>query len=643
MMAVLPGENPIAVLPVDKQMGIPPLNTLPVGYRFRPTDEELVNHYLRLKINGADSQVSVIREVDICKLEPWDLPDLSVVESHDNEWFFFCPKDRKYQNGQRLNRATERGYWKATGKDRNIVTKKGAKIGMKKTLVYYIGRAPEGKRTHWVIHEYRATEKSLDGSHPGQGAFVLCRLFRKTDLKQDEHVENSNLDAEQNASVDKSPAEDELSEAATPLTVIQPLSDCDKSYAAKFSKGEMYGKQIPIESHSNSCIADDTEDQMLDITSIPDLEKELGNFYDPSSQPDWKIFSPLHSQMQVELGSSYLQAPFNDISGYQKDVQFPYGTNALEINDFLNSILVNSDEFSCEDSGQELASHHIDTKNYSITGPMIKDSGSCSESEAEVTQGQVEPDFFDSEVLWDNFDREAAVKREVNSLEPAVLKAHSPLGASYDGNDYAVGNLGFFQNTYPGHYGYPASIGGSEVPNFLKVEQSGVRNNVVSTESGSGTGIKLRIRKMHNQPDDTQFNQPDDTQSRPQGTAHRRIRLQVKMQVGPVECRMRSDSSQGAEIHQAVAEGEKASDEHSSTTSDNTTHKDLEGVTGETDDLSTQVKDADDSPVQKSLDVSLKTATKLSSSSHVYMSKVLVVASLLVIFIGVWGCFRLCV
>ncbi|KAM3356081.1 hypothetical protein P3S68_022795 [Capsicum galapagoense] len=104
----------------------------------------------------------------------------------------------------------------------------------------------ECKRTHRVIHEYRATEKSLDGSHPGQGAFVLCRLFRKSDLKQDEHVENSNLDAKQNASVAKSPTEDELSEGATPLIVVQPLGDCDKSYAAMFPKGELYGKQIPV-------------------------------------------------------------------------------------------------------------------------------------------------------------------------------------------------------------------------------------------------------------------------------------------------------------------------------------------------------------------------------------------------------------
>ncbi|MQM21195.1 hypothetical protein Taro_054228 [Colocasia esculenta] len=161
---------------------------LPPGFRFHPTDEELILYYLRNQATSLPCPVSIIAEVDIYKFDPWDLPGKAMFG--DREWYFFSPRDRKYPNGVRPNRAAASGYWKATGTDKPIVTSGPRKenIGVKKALVFYRGKPPKGVKTKWIMHEYRLAERP-DSTHSRPmnhrdsmrlDDWVLCRIYKKS-------------------------------------------------------------------------------------------------------------------------------------------------------------------------------------------------------------------------------------------------------------------------------------------------------------------------------------------------------------------------------------------------------------------------------------------------------------------------------
>ncbi|XP_010486659.1 PREDICTED: NAC domain-containing protein 59-like [Camelina sativa] len=155
--------------------------SLAPGFRFHPTDEELVSYYLKRKVLGKPVRFDAIGEVDIYKHEPWDLAVFSRLKTRDQEWYFFSALDKKYGNGARMNRATNKGYWKATGKDREI-RRDIQLLGMKKTLVFHSGRAPDGLRTNWVMHEYRLVEYETENNGSLLDAYVLCRVFHKNNI-----------------------------------------------------------------------------------------------------------------------------------------------------------------------------------------------------------------------------------------------------------------------------------------------------------------------------------------------------------------------------------------------------------------------------------------------------------------------------
>ncbi|CAA6671807.1 unnamed protein product [Spirodela intermedia] len=153
---------------------------LPPGFRFHPRDEELICDYLARRVAGDGDGVPMMVDVDLNKCEPWDLPETACVGG--KEWYFYSLRDRKYATGQRTNRATVSGYWKATGKDRQVVDpRRGGLVGMRKTLVFYQGRAPKGKKTDWVMHEFRMEgPASLPLKSSYKEDWVLCRVFYKS-------------------------------------------------------------------------------------------------------------------------------------------------------------------------------------------------------------------------------------------------------------------------------------------------------------------------------------------------------------------------------------------------------------------------------------------------------------------------------
>ncbi|CAM0901836.1 unnamed protein product [Alopecurus aequalis] len=158
------------------------------GFRFHPTDEELVSFYLKKKIQQKPISIELIKQLDIYKFDPWDLPMLA--STGETEWYFYCPKDRKYRNSVRPNRVTAAGFWKATGTDRPIYSSKDTRcVGLKKSLVCYRGRAARGMKTDWMMHEFRLPshddpslpKRSIDKKIiPLNDTWTICRIFKKT-------------------------------------------------------------------------------------------------------------------------------------------------------------------------------------------------------------------------------------------------------------------------------------------------------------------------------------------------------------------------------------------------------------------------------------------------------------------------------
>ncbi|KAK7324346.1 hypothetical protein VNO77_27879 [Canavalia gladiata] len=221
------------------------------GFRFHPTDEELVSFYLRRKLEKKPITIELIKEIDIYKYDPWDLPKCSG-SGGEKEGYFFCKRGRKYRNSIRPNRVTGSGFWKATGIDKPVYSHGGEGndcIGLKKTLVYYRGSAGKGTKTDWMMHEFRLpsnTDTNLSNAKnyidiPQEAEiWTLCRIFKRNVSQRKHTPDMRQLTAKRHSIHDKN----------TRLSNVEFNSNIEEAYI-NFG-GHFHNEQKPVINYTNS-------------------------------------------------------------------------------------------------------------------------------------------------------------------------------------------------------------------------------------------------------------------------------------------------------------------------------------------------------------------------------------------------------
>ncbi|XP_058179916.1 NAC domain-containing protein 83-like [Rhododendron vialii] len=161
---------------------------IPVGFRFHPTDDELLVHYLKRKVHSLPLPAAVIPELDVFQYNPWDLPG----DSKEKRYFFF---GKRNSNVNRCNQmiSAGSGHWKGIGKEKQVMASSGSNqtasiIGVRKTLVFFKGKKrPRGFRsTHWIMHEFQLMGSSATTLNACQQklmtemeGWAVCCIHRK--------------------------------------------------------------------------------------------------------------------------------------------------------------------------------------------------------------------------------------------------------------------------------------------------------------------------------------------------------------------------------------------------------------------------------------------------------------------------------
>jgi len=192
---------------VEKRIVVNGGMKLPIGYRFHPTEQELILHYLLPKAFASPLPSSIIPVFDLFFSHPLSFPGLFLSlslslcsfcqslyvcicllvflncflfkmvylmfgsrsgvsdakteevllsgDQKEKQRYFFCKKREVSSNEHRIKISSGDGYWKPIGKERPIIAC-GKTFGIRRTLAFYETNKSSSycNKTRWSMTEY---------------------------------------------------------------------------------------------------------------------------------------------------------------------------------------------------------------------------------------------------------------------------------------------------------------------------------------------------------------------------------------------------------------------------------------------------------------------------------------------------------
>ncbi|OMP02619.1 No apical meristem (NAM) protein [Corchorus olitorius] len=291
---------------------------VPIGFRFKARDDELVVYYLKPKAYNQPLPPNIIEDVELYSYSPEALTaeDPNGDRKGETEWFFFTPRNRKYRNGSRPDRGAGDGYWKATGADKKV-RHQGKIEGFRKTLVYYRGspKPPGGKKTNWIMHEY-----VLKDPPPRQRAgiddmkldnCVLCKVYKKKQgKKQDgETLEEGTTGDEDEGEGDGGEEEGEEQQFSNTIEASPQISVNQNQQHQNGGSEIMNQPQIAVDQQQNhenggsnimnpsQLIHQPYNNMMLPQATYPPMLPYYSNGYNAAAAPSQLIHQPYNNMM----------------------------------------------------------------------------------------------------------------------------------------------------------------------------------------------------------------------------------------------------------------------------------------------------------------------------------------------------------